>query len=171
MFHIEMIGALASPPINGTLAGFNKSVRKRAAFAFAAIRKSAVEPLSARIKEPKWETRYRAVKALGKIADRNVVTPLAKTLRDNRDHIRYMIAKGLGQHGDSAAAEPLVILLKDENRYFRMMAARGLGAMGGKKVSENLKKALAEEQDDKVKEAIRKALKKCEIIPVVPLKE
>jgi HEAT repeat protein len=70
-----------------------------------------------------------------------------------------MAAKGLRELGDSKASEPLIILLKDENKYVRMMAARALGAMGGKNIQEELKKALAKEQDEKVKEAIQEALK------------
>jgi protein phosphatase len=171
MFRIETIGTRASRPLSGPLADFDKSVRSRAALALASISKVAIEPFSAKMKEPKWETRYRAAGALGKIADTNVVQPVVKALRDNRDHVRYMITKRLRQQGDSKATEPLVILLKDENRYFRMMAARGLGAMGGKNISEELKKALAEEQDDKVKEVIRKALKSCDLSPVAPLND
>jgi len=60
------------------------------------------------MKEPKWETRYRAAEALGKIADEKAVRPLIQGLRDSRDHVRYMAAKGLHSIGNSGAAEPLL---------------------------------------------------------------
>ncbi|MDD1693770.1 MAG: HEAT repeat domain-containing protein [Methanoregula sp.] len=149
----------AIQPLVEALADFDKSVREQATLALSRIGKAAIEPLAEAMKEPKWETRYRAAEALGKIADEKAVKPLIQGLKDNRDHVRYMAAKGLKDLGDSDAIEPMVILLKDENRYVRMMAVRALGVLGGKKVSEALNAALAAEQDEKVKEAIVEALK------------
>ena len=149
----------AIQPLIEALADFDKSVREQATLALSRIGKAAIEPLAEAMKEPKWETRYRAVEALGKIADEKAVKPLIQGLKDNRDHVRYMAAKGLKELGDSDAIEPMVILLKDENRYVRMMAVRALGAIGGKKVNEALNAALTSEQDGKVKEAIIEALK------------
>jgi HEAT repeat protein len=146
-------------PLIEALGDFDKSVREQATLALSAIGKAAIEPLSAALKEPKWETRYRAVEALGKIADEKAVKPLIQALKDNRDHVRYMAAKGLREFGNSDAIEPMVILLKDENRYVRMMAVRALGVIGGKKVHVALKKALEAETDEKVKEAITEAMK------------
>ncbi|MCK9630176.1 MAG: HEAT repeat domain-containing protein [Methanoregula sp.] len=149
----------AIQPLIEALADFDKSVREQATLALSRIGKAAIEPLAEAMKEPKWETRYRAAEALGKIADEKAVKPLIQGLKDNRDHVRYMAAKGLKGLGDSDAIEPMVILLKDENRYVRMMAVRALGAIGGKNVSAALNSALAAEQDEKVKEAIVEALK------------
>jgi len=149
----------AIQPLIEALGDFDKSVREQATLALSAIGKAAIEPLSAVMKEPKWETRYRAVEALGKIADEKAVQPLIQALKDNRDHVRYMAAKGLRDFGDSDATDPMIILLKDENRYVRMMAVRALGAIGGKKVHDALKQALESENDEKVKEAITEAMK------------
>jgi HEAT repeat protein len=149
----------AIQPLIEALGDFDKSVREQATLALSAIGKAAIEPLSAAIKEPRWETRYRAAEALGKIADEKAVKPLIQALRDNRDHVRYMAAKGLRELGDSDATEPMIILLKDENRYVRMMAVQVLGALGGKTVHAALKKALETENDEKVKEAIIEAIK------------
>ena len=149
----------AIQPLIEALGDFDKSVRSQATTALVAIGKTAVEPLSSAMKEPKWETRYRAVEALGKIADERAVKPLIQALKDNRDHVRYMAAKGLREVGDSDAVDPMIILLKDENRYVRMMAVWSLGAIGGKKVHDALKKALQTEDDEKVKEAITEAMK------------
>jgi HEAT repeat protein len=149
----------AIQPLIEALADFDKSVRQQATLALSSIGKAAIEPLAAAMKEKKWETRYRAVEALGKIADEKAVQPLIKALKDNRDHVRYMAAKGLREFGDSDATEPMVILLKDENKYVRMMAATVLGTIGGKKVHTALKNALESEEDEKVKEAINEALK------------
>ena len=148
----------AIQPLIEALADFDKSVREQATLALSAIGKAAIEPLAEAMKEPQWETRYRAAEALGKIADEKAVQPLIQGLKDNRDHVRYMAAKGLHELGDSGAAEPLIILLKDENIYVRLMAVHALGALGGKKVKAALKKALESEQDEKVQAAITAAL-------------
>jgi HEAT repeat protein len=149
----------AIQPLIEALADFDKSVREQATLSLSKIGKAAIEPLAEAMKEPKWETRYRAAEALGKIADEKAIKPLIQGLRDNRDHVRYMAAKGLRDLGDSDAIEPLVILLKDENSYVRMMAVRALGVIGGKKVTEALNATLAIEQDEKVRETIAEALK------------
>ncbi|MFA4823570.1 MAG: HEAT repeat domain-containing protein [Methanoregula sp.] len=149
----------AIEPLIHALADFDKSVREQATLALSSLGKSAIEPLAEAMKEPRWETRYRAAEALGKIADEKAVKPLIQGLKDNREHVRYMAAKGLRELGDSDATEPMIILLKDENNYVRMMVARALGAIGGKKVQAALATALEAEQDDKVKEAIREAMK------------
>jgi HEAT repeat protein len=149
----------AIQPLIEALADFDKSVREQATLALSSIGKAAIEQLTAAMKEKKWETRYRAAEALGKIADERVVQPLIKALQDNRDHVRYMAAKGLRELGDSDAIEPMIILIKDENRYVRMMAATVLGTIGGKKVNTALRNALESEEDEKVKEAINEAMK------------
>jgi HEAT repeat protein len=149
----------AIQPLIEALADFDKSVREQATLALSSIGKAAIEQLTAAMKEKKWETRYRAAEALGKIADERVVQPLISALKDNRDHVRYMAAKGLRELGDSDAIEPMIILIKDENRYVRMMAATVLGTIGGKKVNTALRNALESEEDEKVKEAINEAMK------------
>jgi HEAT repeat protein len=149
----------AIQPLIEGLGDFDKAVREQATLALSTIGKAAIEPLAAAMKEKKWETRYRAAEALGRIADEKAVQPLIQALKDNRNHVRYMAAKGLRELGDSDAIEPMVILLTDENRYVRMMAARALGAIGGKKVNTALGRALESEEDEKVKEAITDAMK------------
>ncbi|MCX6682045.1 MAG: HEAT repeat domain-containing protein [Methanoregula sp.] len=149
----------AIQPLIEALADFDKAVREQATLALSSIGKAAIEPLATAMKEKKWETRYRAAEALGKIADEKAVKPLIQALKDNRDHVRYMAAKGLRELGDSDALEPMIILLKDENKYVRMMAVRALGAIGGKKVHAALIRALESEEDEKVKEAIHEAMK------------
>jgi HEAT repeat protein len=148
----------AIEPLIHALADFDKSVREQAMLALSTLGKAAIEPLSEAMKEPKWETRYRAAEALGMIADEKAVKPLIQGLKDNRDHVRYMAAKGLREFGDSDAIDPMIILLKDENNYVRMMVARALGTIGGKKVHTALAAALEAEKDDKVKEAIRESM-------------
>lgn len=146
-------------PLIMALADFDKSVREQATLALIELGKAAVEPLSLAMKEPKWETRYRAAEALGKIADEKALKPLIQGLKDNRDHVRYMAAKGLRVIGDSDAIAPMIILLKDENRFVRMMVVRALSTIGGKNVNEALEKALETETDMKVREAITEAMK------------
>jgi HEAT repeat protein len=148
----------AIQPLIEALADFDKSVREQATLALSAIGKAAIEPLAEAMKEPQWETRYRAAEALGKIADEKAVQPLIQGLKDNRDHVRYMAAKGLQDLGDSDAVDPLIVLLKDENVYVRLMAVHALGVLGGKKVKASLNKALESEQDEKVRAAMTAAL-------------
>jgi HEAT repeat protein len=148
----------AIEPLIRALADFDKSVREQAMLALSSLGKSAIAPLSEAMKEPKWETRYRAAEALGKIADEKAVQPLIQGLKDNREHVRYMAAKGLREFGDSDTIDPMIILLKDENIYVRMMVARALGAIGGTKVNTALATALEAEKNDKVKEAIRESM-------------
>ena len=148
----------AIQPLIEALADFDKSVREQATLALSAIGKAAIEPLAEAMKEPQWETRYRAAEALGKIADEKAVQPLIQGLKDNRDHVRYMAAKGLQDLGDSDAVDPLIVLLKDENVYVRLMAVHALGVLGGKKVKASLNKALESEQDEKVRAAMTDAL-------------
>lgn len=148
----------AIQPLIESLADFDKSVREQATLALSNIGRDAIEPLAAAMKEPRWETRYRAAEALGKIADEKAIQPLISGLRDSRDHVRYMAAKGLHEIGDSGAVEPLIILLRDENTYVRLMAVHALGALGGKTVKAALEKALESEEDEKVKAAISSAL-------------
>jgi len=149
----------AIQPLIESLADFDKSVREQAMLALSNIGKAAVEPLADAMKQPQWETRYRAAEALGKIADEKGVQPLIAGLRDSRDHVRYMAAKGLEEIGDSDAVEPLIILLKDENVYVRLMAVHALGTLGGKKVGAALRDALESEEDEKVKAAMTAALR------------
>jgi HEAT repeat protein len=148
----------AIQPLIEALADFDKSVREQATLALSTIGKAAIEPLAEAMKEPKWETRYRAAEALGKIADEKAVQPLIQGLKDSRDHVRYMAAKGLHEIGDSDAVEPLIILLKDENVYVRLMAVHALSALGGKKVKAALNEALESEQNEKVIAAMTAAL-------------
>jgi HEAT repeat protein len=149
----------AIQPLVEALGDFDKSVREQAMLALSSIGKAAIEPLSAAMKEPRWETRYRAAESLGKIADEKAVKPLTQALMDSKDHVRYMATKGLRVLRDSDTIEPMIILLDDENRYVRMMAVWALGAIGGKNVKTALKKALKSESDEKVKEAINEAMK------------
>jgi hypothetical protein len=149
-FAPHLIHALSDP---------DKGVREQAALALSAIGQAAIEPLKKAMEDPKWETRYRAVEALGKIADQQVVAPLIQALRDERDHVRYMAAKGLRDVRDSQSVDPLIALLSDENEFVRMMAAKGLGVLGGARVHAALDKAFAEEKNDRVKAAIAEAMK------------
>jgi HEAT repeat protein len=146
-------------PLIEALGDMDKSVREQAMLALVATGKAATEPLAAAMKDPKWEARYRAAEALGKLADEKALKPLVLGLRDHRDHVRYMAAKGLRDLGDSTAIDPLIILLKDDNRVVKIMTVRALSAIGGEKVRIALKDALANETDEGVKEAINSALK------------
>ena len=150
---------VAIPLLIEALSDPDKSVREQAMFTLSAMGTAAIEPLTDAMKDPKWETRYRALEALGRIADEKALKPLLQGLKDNRDHVRYMAAKGLKELGDSHTIEPLVILLKDENVYVRMMSVRALGAIGGPQATDALQATLAVETDESIRAAIVEALK------------
>lgn len=158
-----LLGQVKNPraiqPLIEALADFDKGVREQAVLALSSIGKVAVASLTEAMNDPKWQTRYRVVEALGKIADRQVISPLIQALKDERDHVRYMAAKGPRDLRDSGATDPLVILLKDENEYVRRMAAAALGVIGGARVRKALEEALATEEKESVKKAIRNAMK------------
>jgi HEAT repeat protein len=145
-------------PLIEALGDIDKPVREQAMLALVATGKAAIEPLSAAMKDPKWETRYRAAEALGKLADEKAVKPLVQGLQDGRDHVRYMAAKGLTGFGESTAVDPLIILLKDENPVVRMMTTKALSAIGGKKVHAAIKDALIQETDEGVRKTMTEAL-------------
>jgi HEAT repeat protein len=150
---------LALRPLVEALADPEKSVREQAMLSLVDSGRSAIAPLTdALAKDPKWEARYRAAEALGKLADEEVLMPLIRGLNDKRDHVRYMAAKGLMMLGDSRAIEPLIILLADENRVVRMMTARALSAIGGEQGHRALEAALSREKDEEVKNILREAL-------------
>ena len=73
----------AIQPLIEALADFDKSVREQATLALSTIGKAAIEPLAEAMKEPKWETRYRAAEALGKIADEKLSSRSSKASRTN----------------------------------------------------------------------------------------
>jgi len=158
-----LLGKTKSPqairPLVEALGDMDKSVREQAMLALVATGKAAVEPLSAAMKDPKWETRYRAAEALGKLADEKAIQPLIQGLQDSREHVRYMAAKGLTGLGDTSAVDPLIILLKDENPVVRIMTTKALSAFGGKKVSAAINEALERETDENVRTAMNAALK------------
>ncbi|MFZ0004306.1 MAG: HEAT repeat domain-containing protein [Methanoregula sp.] len=146
-------------PLVEALADIDKSVREQAMLALVATGKAAIEPLTDAMKDPKWETRYRAAEALGKLADEKALKPLIQGLRDSRDHVRYMAAKGLTGLGDTSAVDPLIILLKDENPVVRKMSAKALSAIGGEKVEKALRDAVNGETDESVREVMNAGLK------------
>lgn len=159
-FHLGKNGDPRSIPLLvAALSDPDKGVREQAALALSSIGKTAISPLKKAMEDPKWETRYRAVEALGRIADNQVVTPLIQALKDEQGHVRYMAAKGLREVQDSQAIEPLIALLSDENEFVRLMAVRGLGAVGGGKVRAALEQARAQEKNSRVAAAIAEALK------------
>lgn len=162
-YAVYLLGKTGDPaairPLVEALADPEKAVREQAMRSLVAMGEDAVGPLTAAMKkDPKWQARYRAAEALGKLAGKEVVTPLIQGLSDNRDHVRYMAAKGLMGLGDSSAVEPLIILLTDENRVVRLMTVRALSAIGGEKAKIALEAALAAETDEEVKDVIREAL-------------
>ena len=55
----------AIQPLIEALADFDKSVRKQAMLALSTIGKAAIEPLAEAMKEPTWQTRYRADQRYG----------------------------------------------------------------------------------------------------------
>ena len=90
-YAVYLLGKTGDPvalgPLTEALADPEKVVREQAMLSLVAMGETAIGPLVAAMgKDPKWQARYRAAEALGKLADEEVVLPLIRGLKDSRDH-------------------------------------------------------------------------------------
>ncbi|RXE55116.1 hypothetical protein ABH15_12870 [Methanoculleus taiwanensis] len=135
-----------------------KGVRAQAVRSLVAIGAPSMEALSPALRDEDWRVRYRALEALGLIADPAGFDPLVAALGDEKDHVRYMAAKGLGKLRDLRAVPFLIALQSDENEYVRRSVAVSLGAIGGEQAARALSGALDMEPCEGVRDAIAAAL-------------
>jgi HEAT repeat protein len=79
--------------------------------------KRAVEPLVARLTEPRVGVRIAAINALAKLGDARAVEPLCSVLFCGDSNVNVAAAKALGLIGDARAVEPLKRLLPKADEY------------------------------------------------------
>ena len=111
----------------GDLQAKNPNKRDKAESALVKMGPSAVEPLTAALKEPDPAIRRAVASVLGKIKDPRVVEPLIGVLKDPNSGAQVAAALALGSSGDSRAVEPLIAALKDQSSNLRGSAAVALG--------------------------------------------
>ena len=88
------------------------------------------------------------------------ISELTKQLGDKDSSIRRSAAEALGLMADERALDSLVPVLKDKNRFVRQEAILALGKIGGSRLVEHLTEALNTENDEFVKDFIRKVLER-----------
>jgi HEAT repeat protein/energy-coupling factor transporter ATP-binding protein EcfA2 len=91
------------------------------------------------------ETRWRAVRSLNSLADKDILIPLIEALKDPDSTVRFMAAKSLGKLGKSEATPYLCQLLDDENWLVRSACVEALGELERMESYECLKSALKHE--------------------------
>jgi HEAT repeat protein len=85
---------------------------------------------------------------------------LIKDLKYKDSSVRRHAVEMLGIIGDEKAVDALILVLKDKNRFVRQEAIAALGKIGGARLVEPLTQALEDEEDEFVKDSIKKVLEK-----------
>jgi HEAT repeat protein len=135
--------------------GWGSVVRKNAVLALGSKNyESAVELLSAALKDKERDVKIAAADALGSIRDARAVEPLIAALEDKDIVVRQRAIFALGSIKDARAAEPLIAALNDKDslndkgREFKLAAcaaADALGVIGDPRAVEPLIAALKNE--------------------------
>ncbi len=87
-------------------------------------------------------------------------TELIKELKHKDSSVRRHAVEMLGIIGDEKAIDSLILVLKDKDRFVRQEAIAALGKIGSAKLAEPLTQALNEEENEFVKDSIKKVLEK-----------
>ncbi len=121
----EEIGSLIAD-----LSSYNGPTRRRARQSLVASGRLAVAPLVALLSDPRQQTRWEAVKALGEIGDPAAAPALVHTLEDEWSGIRWLAAEGLAAMGREGL-EPLLQALAhhSDSKWLREGAHHMLRAM------------------------------------------
>ena len=88
------------------------------------------------------------------------IAELTKELGDKDNSIRRAAVEALGLTADERAVDSLIPVLKDKNRFVRQEAILALAKLGGSRSVGHLTEALNTENDEFVKDFLRKALEK-----------
>lgn len=102
---------------------------------------STLQKLLGLLKHEDFQTRSKAVEALGMLNDRRVVGPLIKVLEeDENEEVRIKAALTLGNLGDKRATGPLVraMLHSSEKTNLRYYVAIALGGLGDQRAVDPL---------------------------------
>ena len=82
--------------------------------------------LLAALKDKDPDARYKALKALGALADLRSLEPIISALEDDNPRVREAAAEALGKIADPRAVKPLLLSLKDRSPAVRKSVARAL---------------------------------------------
>ncbi len=117
-------------------------------------------------RDPSFEVRSAAVKALGKIGNKQALPILERALRDEAA-VRCSAVIAIGLLGDTKAAPALVAMLRDSAPEVRYHAVTALGKLGAKSALPAIQ-ALHEDADPMVQRGVEKALEELGAEPAVP---
>ena len=99
--------------------------------AIVRMRKAAVPPLLAALRDPHFGIREEATRALGRIGDVAAVPPLLQfALHDPEEEVRAAAAEALGRLGEPRAIPTLRASLRDRSHTVRLAAAGALETFG-----------------------------------------
>lgn len=153
---IASLGEIADPraidPLIKSLRSNDRWIRRSAANALARINDPRIiEPLVWHLSEANEsdpEVRRSAAEALARMHPVSALEPLAQALHDSSLSVRLLAGVALGRIGQPAT-EALLKASQDPDTKVRDIAVATLGTIGGKLVKDELKKVLANENEDR----------------------
>lgn len=153
---ITSLGEIGDPraidPLIKSLRSNDRWIRRSAANALSRINDPRIiEPLVwhlSEANEPDPEVRRSAAEALARMYPVSALEPLAQALHDSSLSVRLLAGVALGRIGQPAT-ETLLKASKDPDTKVRDIAVATLGTIGGKLVKDELKKVLANENEDR----------------------
>jgi len=153
---IASLGEIGDPraidPLIKALQSNDRWIRRSAASALARINDPRIiEPLIWHLSEsnePDPEVRRSSAEALARLYPVSALEPLAQALHDSSLAVRLLAGVALGRIGQPAT-EVLLKASQDPDTKVRDIAVATLGTIGGKLVKDELKKVLANENEDR----------------------
>ncbi|MCX9076682.1 MAG: HEAT repeat domain-containing protein, partial [Candidatus Methanoperedens sp.] len=141
----ELEDARAVDPFIQALRDPDYEVRRAADKALVSIGEPSVEPLIRALRDPDTNVRSAAASALGELKDARAVEPFIQALRDPEWWVRQRAASALGELKDTRAVEPLIQGLQDTSVYVQRAAVWALGELKNTRAIKPLAQLLADE--------------------------
>ncbi len=153
---ISSLGEIGDPkaidPLIKSLKSNDRWIRRSAASALSRINDPRIiEPLVWHLSEsnePDSEVRRSAAEALARLYPVSALDQLAQALHDSSLSVRLLAGVALGRIGQPAT-EVLLKASQDPDTKVRDIAVATLGTIGGKLAKDELKKVLANENEDR----------------------
>lgn len=158
---VRAVGALAAittvPVLEAHLvAPADRREPYRAAIRVAADR--AIEPLLARLQDPRDELVAAAAEFLGLTGSPAVVAPLLGLIHHRAEIVRERALLAIAELGARETSRPCIPALKDESALVRIAAARAIGVAGDGAAMTVLARRLELEEDEGVQAEILRAV-------------
>ena len=99
-----------------------------------------------------------AIRSLGVLGDPDSFSVVLKAITDDNFEVRSTSAIVLGRLGNQDAVPALINAVRDEHKQVRLEAVTSLGLLADVRAIETLKKIVAQDPNDKVREHARQAL-------------